>query len=133
MNSLTNLGEFVGHCLPPIFLLSLFPHEYAFSWIVFCIAGSLDLSYNALTGMIPFEVINSLTNLGEFVGHCLPPIFFLSLCPHEYAFSWILLCIADELWLYNNAFIGNYTCPDFIDDCLISCYDEFDPACRSLG
>jgi hypothetical protein len=33
-----------------------------------CCAAALSVSTNSLTGTIPSEVINSLTNLSEFVG-----------------------------------------------------------------
>jgi hypothetical protein len=96
-------------------------------------ADNLDLSHNNLTGTIPSEVINSLTNLGEFLGSRLPSFFSFLCAPHGYAFSWIALCIADALFLYDNMLTGNYTCPGFITYCGISCDDDTDLACRSRG
>jgi hypothetical protein len=108
------------------------PHD-SNKWFVLTVsAADLWLDSNKLTGTVPTE-INSLTILGEFVGHCLAPIIFLSLCPHECAFSWIVLCIADFLYLYDNMFTGNYTCPAFVEECGISCDNGLKPACRSLG
>jgi hypothetical protein len=41
-----------------------------------------------------------------------------------------------NLYLYDNNFTGEFTCPAFIDDCWISCdyyeTDTFTQACRSL-
>ena len=142
IGQLTKLSEYTCGCCHDVLAQSLWAsiHSYPLHdshGLFVCCAAFLGLTNNSLTGTIPSE-INSLTNLSEFVGHCLPPIFFLSLCPHEYAFSWILLCIAGLLELYNNTFTGNYTCPDLIEDCWISCdnYIErqyYTSTCRSLG
>ena len=35
----------------------------------------VDLSFNKLSGTIPSEAIENLTNLCEFVGHCFPSSF----------------------------------------------------------
>ena len=127
----TNLGESCCH-----FLLSpICPGMYVCS-CVSCIlilnsTDTLDLSSNTLSGTIPSE-IGLLSNLSESCCH-----FLLSpICPDMYVCSCLscnlILNSTATLYLYNNNFTGNFTCPDLISDCAISCDDGYHESCRSL-
>ena len=90
------------------------------------LADYLDLSNNTLSGTIPSEAMNRLTNLGEFIVWplCLPYTQrFSSRCTIVTMYSHGLypLCNAEEIRLFGNMFSGSYTCPDFIAECGISC------------
>jgi hypothetical protein len=60
--------------------------------------------------------------------------FSLRKCPHEYSLCFFAL-FTDGLHLYKNMLAGNFTCPDSIKECWISCdflTDNYTEACRSL-
>ena len=128
---MTNLCESCCRFL----LLPICPGMYVCSCLS-CIlilhsTGYLDLYNNNLTGTIATE-IGLMTNLCESCCR-----FLLSpICPGMYVCS-CLSCIlilnsTDSLYLYNNNFTGNFTCPDLISDCAIACDDSSNESCRSL-
>jgi hypothetical protein len=88
---------------------------------------SLVLLGNSLTGMIPSEA-GLLSNLNVL---SLSSNSLTGTIPTEIA----LMSNLFTLLLYNNNFMGEFTCPAFIDECWISCaYDIYThtEACRSL-
>ena len=77
-------------------------------------------------------------NLSDFVDCCLPFLFPLrkECPPNEYSLGLFSVYGTQYLYLYDNILTGNYTCPDSIERCWISCdslTNNFTDACRSLG
>jgi len=92
---------------------------------------SLDDFYlhsNKLTGTIPSEIA-SMDNLSESDSAIL-------LMTHPHKSSCSLESHIDELLVYDNLLTGNFTCPNNITVCDVSCFTNFtlqpDPACRVL-
>jgi hypothetical protein len=102
---------------------------------IFHSTAYLDLSVNSLTGTIPSQIL-LMSKLCE----C-SVVWLLVLMDCCHVFFIVLSCLlvifhsTDNLQLYNNNFMGEFTCPGFIDDCWISCdflTDTYTQTCRSL-
>jgi hypothetical protein len=116
-----------------VMCISLYSHACVFSF--FIPSDLLDLYDNSLMGTIPSQIA-LMSNLGE---SSVVWLLVVRLCCH--VFFIVLSCLlvifhsTDYLDLYDNNFMGEFTCPGFIDDCWISCdflTDTYTQACRSL-
>lgn len=112
-------------CLDPTSLASLTPCLRLPS------TARLSLSGNRLTGTIPSE-IHLLTKLSEWLVACMKfmcEVFLLCLMR-----CLLFSILTDGLWLYNNSLTGEFTCPDYITNCHIFCFDprNTNASCRIL-
>jgi hypothetical protein len=100
--------------------------------VIFYSTASLVLSINSLTGTIPSQLA-LMSNLSESsVVWLLVVMIVLSCVVHC---TLMLAChIHSTAWLdlYGNNFTGEFTCPDFIGLCRISCDHFTNNTCRSL-
>jgi hypothetical protein len=105
--------------------------------VIIHFTAELYLSANSLTGSIPTEIA-LMSNLSEFsVVWLLVVMIVLSCVIHCTLMLACHIHSTVQLFLFNNNFTGEFTCPDFIDDynCWISCdveTDTYTQACRSL-
>jgi hypothetical protein len=103
--------------------------------VIFHSTARLFLSNNSLMGTIPSQIA-MMSNLCESsVAWLLVVMIVLSCVFHCTLMLACHIHSTDFLDLYNNNFTGEFTCPDFIDVCLISCdyfADTYTEACRSL-
>jgi hypothetical protein len=92
----------------------------------------MDLYSNSLTGMIPSEIA-LMSNLCESsVVWLLVVMIVVSCVFHCTLMRACHIHSTAGLSLYNNNFAGEFTCPDIIVDCLISCDDYSNNTCLSL-
>jgi hypothetical protein len=109
--------------------------------VIFHSTAGLYLSGNSLRGTIPSQIA-LMSNLGESSVVWLL-VALIVLCVFHCCLSFFHS--TDWLYLYDNNFTGEFTCPDFIGDCWISCdhdyncwisfdveTDTYTQACRSL-
>lgn len=84
---------------------------------------------NSLSGTL--SVLDRMISLRKFF---LDNALELSVVPSHYCLvvvSWHCVII-EEVGLTTNEFTGPYSCPEFIDTCLLSCSDVNDGSCRSI-
>jgi hypothetical protein len=100
--------------------------------VIFHSTVTLDLSINSLTGTIPSQLA-LMSNLSESSVVWLLVVMIMLSC--VFHCTLMLAChIHSTVWLdlSGNNFTGEFTCPDFIDLCAISCDDFINNTCRSL-
>lgn len=111
--SITNLLEW--HCVCDVLiLLQLGPAS----------TDGLYLEDNMMTGTIPSKM-SFLDDLGTFLS---------TFSDHSLSHNVGILNLSctETLYLYGNTWTGEFTCPDFIDECLVSCNGYLHGDCRSL-
>lgn len=122
---LTSLGKALGrfdcfHCRIFVYNSISVAHSQSI--------GSLLLNNNKLTGMIPTEIA-SMSSLGECLQSRLRGLLVHSILSSFPALPFFMIV---SLFLYRNNFTGEFTCPDFIEKCAISCVVPHNVSCRSL-
>jgi hypothetical protein len=101
---------------------------------IFHSTAELYLSNNSLTGTIPSQIL-LMSNLCECSIVWLLVVLIVLSCLFFILLSCLLVILhsTDDLQLYKNNFTGEFTCPAFIENCLISCnYYDDNNTCQSL-